>query len=211
MGAVGNVAAISAEKEGYISFFILDRSPCLHSMLIVWWWIYNPITESIGILESVPLMCLMHYIISPVFSSCPSSPTDPSLLLPSPLPCPLLLPPAPLHRLSISPPVPTIYEQSSPPTSAMSSFIGPESSASQCTALLCSASLRYKPLSHQIPPPPLLPPAVGIPVPLPSISLAISMLSVLQPRVGIFPGPVPCGGSAPMSLTQISAPSRPLR
>ena len=50
------------------SFFLLDRYPCPHIMLIVGWWSSNPRTKSIGILHTVPLICLMRYVISPVFS-----------------------------------------------------------------------------------------------------------------------------------------------
>ena len=173
------------------------RFPFPHSMIIVCWWSYNPITEAIGILDSVPLMCLIRYIILPVFSSFPLYSTAPSLLLPSPLPYPLTPPLAPSYPLGLSPPVPTIFEQPRPPASAPSSHRGPESATLQCTAQPCSASLIYNPLSPQIPPPTFMPPALGITIPPPPVSLGVSLPSTLRPRFGSFPGPVPCGVSAP--------------
>ena len=53
--------------EFFLSF-LLDRSQYTHKIIVVWW-SSNTITGSIGILDSVPLMCLMRYFISHVFSS----------------------------------------------------------------------------------------------------------------------------------------------
>ena len=60
----------------------------------------------------------MHHIISPVFSSCPTSPTAPPLPLRSHPPClplPSPPPPAPSHPLGQSPPVPTTSEKKQAP------------------------------------------------------------------------------------------------
>ena len=127
----------------FICSFILDRSPCTHSMLIAGWWSSNIRTECIVILYYVSIMRLMCCVISHAVSSFRSSPTYPSLLLPPTLPCLLTPPPAPLHLLGISPPVTTIYNTPRPPVSAPSTFRVPESSTSQFTARPCSASLRY--------------------------------------------------------------------
>ena len=171
------------------------------------WCSSNPITEAISILDYLPLMCLICYVVSLVFSSCPLSPTSLSILLHSPFPC--LLMTAPLHPLVLSPPVPTISDQPRPPTSVPSSHRGPESAALQFTVQPCSASLIYKPLSPQSPPPPSLPPEVGIHIPPPPVYFYVHLLSTLQLRVGSFLGTVPFKGSAPTPPNRIAAPPVP--
>ena len=65
-------------------------------------------------------MCLMRYVISTLFSSCPLPPTDPTLLLPTPLPRLLPSPPSPLRQLGLLTPTPTISYQPTPQISALS-------------------------------------------------------------------------------------------
>ena len=162
---------------------------CPHSMFIVGWRSSNPRTEAIEILNCVPLMFLMCCVISPVFSSKPviSYRSVSSTFFSFPLP--LLPPSAPAHPQSLSPPVTTISKQPKPPASALYSCRGPELAASQCTEQPCSESLRYNPLSPQIPSPPSLPPAVGI-----TFSSAVSPLSALRPHVGRSKRTLPCRG-----------------
>lgn len=119
-----------------LSLFFLERSSCNHIMIIVGWWSSNTITESIQILYYVHIMGLICYVIYPVFSSRPLSPTSPSLLPPYPLPCPLPLPPYPLHPLSLSPHITTISQQPRPLDSTPSSRRGTESAVSQCNSSL---------------------------------------------------------------------------
>ena len=47
------------------SLFLLDRPPCTHIILIVGRWSSKPITEAIGTLYYVPILCYMHYNIFP--------------------------------------------------------------------------------------------------------------------------------------------------
>ena len=147
----------------------------------------------------------MLYVIPPVFSSWPLSPTSLYLLLPSPPLRPRTLTPNPSHLLGWYPPTPTISEQPSPPESTPSSSRGSELSASQYIARPFSSSLICKPLFPQIPPPPLLLPELGITSPPPPASLYVSLLYALLPRVGNFPGPVPYRGSEPTYMTQKAA------
>ena len=161
-------------------------------MLPVVWWSSNIRTETIGIIDSVTLMYLMFYVISPVFSSCPVFPTALSILPPYPTPHPLPPPPSPLHPRVQYPPAPTISKQPRALASAPSSLRDSKSLSLQYIARPCSASLICKNRSPQIPPPPLLSSVVVIPITPTPVSLAVSPLSALQPRVEIFPGTFPC-------------------
>ena len=92
----------------FFLFFLLDRSSCIHSMLIVGWRSYNPRTEATVTLKYVPLMYLTHYVISHVFGSCPLLATANPLPLHSPLPRPMPLLPPPLHLIGPVLPIPII-------------------------------------------------------------------------------------------------------
>ena len=46
----------STLKCNFISFFLFDRSPCNHTVLIVGWWCSSPWTDSTGTLDAVPLI-----------------------------------------------------------------------------------------------------------------------------------------------------------
>ena len=63
-----------------ICFFLLDRPLSPHSMLIFGWCNYNPRTEVIGMIDSVPLSCYIFYVIPPAFSACNSYPTAPYIV-----------------------------------------------------------------------------------------------------------------------------------
>ena len=105
LSKAGNVPKTQSQ---ILSLFLLDWYPCTYSMLIFGLWSSNPRTEAIVTLDSVPLICLMRYIISHVFSSCPSPPTAPPLTVHSPL-TRLMPPPPPLLRPLVPfPPSPTI-------------------------------------------------------------------------------------------------------
>ena len=137
------------------------------------------------------------------------SPIDPSLILPYPPPRPLPTYPAPSHLIGRSPPVLAISEQPITQVSTPSPRRVPELAVLQCIAQPCSTYLRCDPLSPQIPSPPLLQPAVGIPRPPPPVSLSVSPVSALRTHVRNFPGPVQCGGSLPTSPTLKSEPPIP--
>ena len=119
-----------------------------------------------------------------------------------PLPCPLPPMEPPLRPLGIVPPDPTISHQLMPPSTTPSFCRGPELSASWFTMWLYYYSSGHDLLSPNNPPPPLLSPDVGTISPHPSIALDDYPLSASQPCDGNFPGPVPCGGSAPTSPTE---------
>ena len=174
-------------------------------MLIVGWCSSNIRTEAIWILDSVPLMCLNHYVISHVVSSCLLYPTAPSLILPSPITRPLPPTPSPSYQIVLPPPVPIISEPPMTLAYAPSSCRGTELSASQCTARPCYATLIYNTIYSQSLTPQSLPLAVGITIPPPPISLAVSLLSSWRPHFEIFPGLVPCRGSAPTYMNQMEA------
>ena len=143
---------VKTGEQTPLSFFLFDQSPFPHRVLIIGWWSYNPRTEAIEKLESVPIMYLVSYWISQVFGYFPSLPISHPIPLNSTLPCPL--PPPPLNLLVIVPPDPTISKQPMPYTSALSPHRGPESAALRCTVQPHSASSVNMLSSTQIPPPP---------------------------------------------------------
>ena len=142
----------------FLSLFLLGRSPCFQSVLLVGWWSSNPITEATETLVSVPIMYLMCYYISLVFVFLTVTPTNTPLPIHYPLPCPLLTPPLPLPLLGPSPPNLTISLQSMPQASTPSPFRYPESAGSQCTVRTYStSSLHMIPFPQTLPPPSLSP------------------------------------------------------
>ena len=51
----------------FFIFFIVYRSLCSHSMLIIGLWGSNPITEALETLYSVPIIYLVRYCIPHIF------------------------------------------------------------------------------------------------------------------------------------------------